>query len=163
MRKKKANQANKSTTKHKWSSHKSKCARVDFETSSGSISWIVSLEWCLLLLYWMRSSECLDCWSGGGWGGIYSPQPPIQPLGKAAVDRRTGQSGAPPDTVRCASHVTQLLGFWRFRPLELCHLVAPDRHCSLSGAPFSGCSDSARTVRALFTLQATIGVDRCAR
>jgi hypothetical protein len=28
-------------------------------------------------------------------GGIYSPQPPIQPLGKAVVDGRTGQSGAP--------------------------------------------------------------------
>jgi hypothetical protein len=28
-------------------------------------------------------------------GGIYSPQPPIQQLGKAVVDGRTGQSGAP--------------------------------------------------------------------
>jgi hypothetical protein len=28
---------------------------------------------------------------------------------------------------------------------------------------FWRCSDSARTVRALFTLQATVGVDRCAR
>jgi hypothetical protein len=28
-------------------------------------------------------------------GGIYSPQPPKQPLGVAAVDGRTGQSGAP--------------------------------------------------------------------
>jgi hypothetical protein len=28
-------------------------------------------------------------------GGIYSPQPPIQPLEQAAVDGRTGQSGAP--------------------------------------------------------------------
>jgi hypothetical protein len=41
--------------------------------------------------------------------------------------------------------------------------VAPDRYCSLSGAPSGACSDSARTVRALFTLQATVGVDRCAR
>jgi hypothetical protein len=30
-----------------------------------------------------------------GGGGIYSPQPPIQPLGQAVVDGRTGQSGAP--------------------------------------------------------------------
>jgi hypothetical protein len=30
---------------------------------------------------------------------------------KAAVAWRTGQSGAPPDTVRCASHVSQPLGF----------------------------------------------------
>jgi hypothetical protein len=27
--------------------------------------------------------------------------------------------------------------------------AAPDRHCSLSGAPSGSCSDSARTVRAL--------------
>jgi hypothetical protein len=58
--------------------------------------------------------------------GIYSPQPPIQPLGQADVDGRTGQSGAPSNTVWCASHVTQPLGFWRFRSLELCLLVAPD-------------------------------------
>jgi hypothetical protein len=43
--------------------------------------------------------------------GIDSPQPPIQPLEQVAVDGRTEQSGAPPVTVRCASHVTQLLGF----------------------------------------------------
>ena len=32
--------------------------------------------------------------------GIYSPQPLIQPLGQAAVDGRTEQSGASPDSVR---------------------------------------------------------------
>jgi hypothetical protein len=56
---------------------------------------------------------CLEEW----WlGVIYSPHPPKWPLGKAAVVWRTGQSGAPPDTVRCASHVTQPLGFdrWSF-------------------------------------------------
>jgi hypothetical protein len=37
-------------------------------------------------------------------GGIYSPQPPNNRWGWAAVD-------APLDTVRCASHVTQPLGF----------------------------------------------------
>jgi hypothetical protein len=51
-------------------------------------------------------------------GGIYSPQPPKQQLGLAAVDGHTGQSGAPPDTVRCASHITQPLAFERRRPLE---------------------------------------------
>jgi hypothetical protein len=60
----------------------------------------------------MHCCECLDGWSGGDWG-IYSPQPPKQLLGVAAVDGRTGQSDAPPDTVRCASHVTQPLGFGR--------------------------------------------------
>jgi hypothetical protein len=44
-------------------------------------------------------------------GGIYSSQPPNQPMGQAAVDGRTRQSGAPPNSVRCASHVTQPLGF----------------------------------------------------
>jgi hypothetical protein len=49
-------------------------------------------------------------------GGIYSSQPPKQPLGVAAVDGRNAQSGAPPDTVRCANHVTQPVGFdsWSF-------------------------------------------------
>jgi hypothetical protein len=48
-------------------------------------------------------------------------------------------------TVRCASHVTQPLGFdcWSFwhvghRTVRWC---APDRFCSLSGAPFGACSD----------------------
>jgi hypothetical protein len=40
-------------------------------------------------------------------GGIYSPQPPKQPLGVAAVDGRTGQFGAPPDSpVRQPRHPT---------------------------------------------------------
>ena len=54
-------------------------------------------------------------------GVIYSPQPPIQPLGQAAVDGRTGQSGAPLDSVRCASHVTQPLGFDRWSFVFLWH------------------------------------------
>jgi hypothetical protein len=58
-------------------------------------------------------------WLEWRWlGGIYSPQPPKQLLGVAAVDGRTEQSHAPPDTVRCASHVTQSLGFERRRSLE---------------------------------------------
>jgi hypothetical protein len=59
-------------------------------------------------------------------GGIYSPNHQTNRWGWAAVDGRTRQSGAPPDTVQCANHVTQPLGFWRFRPLELWHLGAPD-------------------------------------
>jgi hypothetical protein len=82
-------------------------------------------------------------------GGIYNPQPPTNRWGSAAVDGRTGQSGVPPDAVRCASHVTQPLEFGRRRTLELCLLVAPDRYCSLSGAPLTAALTSARTVRAL--------------
>jgi hypothetical protein len=89
-------------------------------------------------------------------GVIYSPQPPKQPFGVAAVDGRTGQSGAPPDTVRCASHVIQPLGFGRCRPLEPLSSsgtgqsgATPDRHYSLSDAPLMAALTSARTVRAL--------------
>jgi hypothetical protein len=39
-------------------------------------------------------------------GVIYSPNHQTSRLVKAAVAWRTGQSGAPPDTVRCACHVT---------------------------------------------------------
>jgi hypothetical protein len=42
-------------------------------------------------------------------GGIYSPNHQTSRLVKVAVAWRTGQSGAPPDTVRCACHVTQPL------------------------------------------------------
>jgi hypothetical protein len=52
-----------------------------------------------------------------GWLGVF-----ITPTTKLAVWWRllshgaTGQSGAPPDTVRCASHVTRLMGSdrWSF-------------------------------------------------
>jgi hypothetical protein len=47
------------------------------------------------MLGWL---ECRWLWD------IYNPQPPIQPLGWLL-------SMGAPDTVRCASHVTQLLGF----------------------------------------------------
>jgi hypothetical protein len=73
---------------------------------SWSVVFFSCIEWSVMNA-WMVGVEVV--------GGIYSPQPPIQPLGQAAVDGRTGQSGAPPDSVwcsvRCASHVTQSLGF----------------------------------------------------
>jgi hypothetical protein len=106
----------------------------------------------------------LDALKCGGWRYLY-PQPPKWSLGKAAVDGRIGQSGAPPDTVRCASHVTQPLG------LTVGALTsgatgqsggAPDSHSSLSGAP----SAPALTLRALSAhcslLQTIVGaVSRC--
>jgi hypothetical protein len=48
----------------------------------------------------------LNC---GGWGVFIAPTTK-RPLVRASVIWRTGQSSAPPDTVRCASHVTQPLG-----------------------------------------------------
>jgi hypothetical protein len=54
------------------------------------VSWSVALCSCIergVVNAWMVGVEVV--------GGIYSPQPPIQPLGQAAIDGRTGQSGAP--------------------------------------------------------------------
>jgi hypothetical protein len=106
-------------------------------------------------------------WLEWRWlGGIYSPQPPIQQLGQADVDGRIGQSGAPPDSVRCASHVTQPFGFWRFRPLELCLHVAPDSpvphrtgtvHCPVSFLA------AALTLRELSAHCSTFACVRCSR
>jgi hypothetical protein len=74
-------------------------------------------------------------------GGYLYPSTTKQPLGQAAVDGRTGQSGAPPDTVQCASHITQPLGFGSCRPLGALSSsgtgqssAAPDSYCSLSSA-----------------------------
>jgi hypothetical protein len=101
----------------------------------------------------MWSAGNLDACSGGGWG-IYSPQPPIGCWGRLL-------SMGAPDTVRCASHVTQPLGFGRCRPLEALSSsgigqfgAAPDRsvHCSvrlwrllwLQRALFAHCSSDPR-------------------
>jgi hypothetical protein len=58
----------------------------------------------------MECPKNLDAWSGGGWGVF------IAPTTKPTVG----------DTVRCASHITQPLGFWWFRALERWLHVAPD-------------------------------------
>jgi hypothetical protein len=87
-------------------------------------NWDLERFWFTLFVSCIEcTSSCIEC---VGWklgclevlvvGGIYSPQPPKWSLGKAVVEGRTRQSGAPPDTVRCASHITQPLGFdrWSF-------------------------------------------------
>jgi hypothetical protein len=48
------------------------------------------------------------------WLGVFIAPTTKVVVGEAAVDGRTGQSGVPPDTIRCASHVTQPLGFDRW-------------------------------------------------
>jgi hypothetical protein len=116
----------------------------------------------------MRSSECLDVLNRGGWGVF------IAPTTKTAVGE--GCCRWAHRTVRCATghcpvrqprHPTVrvmtvstvgALTAWATGQYS----VAPDSHCSLSGAPSGAALTSARTVRTLFTLQATIGVDRCA-
>jgi hypothetical protein len=66
----------------------------------------------------MRCLKNLDAWSGGDWGVFIAPTT-NSTVGKA-VCRWAHR------TVRCTSHVTQPLGFWWFRPLELWHLSALD-------------------------------------
>jgi hypothetical protein len=96
-------------------------------------------------------------------GGYLQPQPPNQPLGRLSVDGRTGhcpvcQPRHP--TVRDLTVSTVgALTSWGTGQSG----AAPDRNCSLSGAP----SGAALTLRELSAhcsrLQATVGVDRCAR
>jgi hypothetical protein len=68
---------------------------------------------------------------------------------EAAVAWRTGQSGAPPDSVRCASHV---YGRWILNVGASDFWVtgqsggAPDSHYSLFGAPSGSAATSARIV-----------------
>ena len=56
--------------------------------------------------------ESLDAIECGVVGVFIAPTTKVA-VGGLSVDGRTRQSGASPDTVRCASHVTQPLGFDR--------------------------------------------------
>jgi hypothetical protein len=88
-------------------------------------------------------AENLDALKCGGWGVFIAPTTKMV-VGMTAVEGRTRQSGAPPDTVRCASHVTQPLGFDRGASDMWATGQsggAPDMHCSLSGAPSDACFD----------------------
>jgi hypothetical protein len=101
----------------------------------------------------VRTLGCNEWWVVGR---IYSPNHQTSRLVKAAVAWRTRQSGAPPDTVRCACHVTKLLDSDRWSFYLLGHRTvrwctgqsggAPDRHCSVSGAPSDSALTLARTV-----------------
>jgi hypothetical protein len=108
----------------------------------------------------MKCDECLDSWSGGGWVVF------IVLNHQTTVGEGLLSMGAP-DTVWCAIHVTQPLGFTRSRPLEALSSsgtgqsgATPDKYCSLSGAPLT----AALLCRALFAhcsygiqlLQATV-------
>jgi hypothetical protein len=82
-------------------------------------------------------------------GGIYSPQPPKQPLGEAAVDGCTGhcpvrQPRHPTVRVRAQTTIGALSSSGTGQSG-----VAQDKHCSLSGAPLAAALTPARTVHAL--------------
>jgi hypothetical protein len=100
--------------------------------------------------------SCIECTVVNAWmvgvevvGGFYSPQPPIQLLGKAVVDGRTGHC-----PVRQPRHPTvRVLMVSTVGALASCGTgqsgAAPHSHCSLSGAPSAAALTSVRTVRAL--------------
>jgi hypothetical protein len=104
---------------------------------------------------WLKNLDALKC---GGWGVFIAPTTKVA-VGEA-VYRRCATGHCPvrqphhPTVGSLTSGATGQSG------------GAPDSHCSLSGAPFGACSDSARAVRALFThcslLQTTVGaVSHC--
>jgi hypothetical protein len=115
-------------------------------------SLVCVLEWSLEILYWMHYAENLDTLNGGGWGVF------IAPTTKTAVGEgcyrwvhRTvwlttihcpvRQPRHPTVRVLTVSTVGALIA-WATG--QSC--VAPDSHCSLSGAP----SGAALTLRELF-------------
>jgi hypothetical protein len=109
---------------------------------SGSISWIVSLEWCLLLLHWMRSSECLDGWSGGGSGVFIAPNHQFNRWGTLL------SMGAPDSPVCQPRHPTiRVLAVSTIGALSSCGTkqsgAAPGRYCALFGAPLAATLTSA--------------------
>jgi hypothetical protein len=87
----------------------------------------------------------------GGWG-IYNPNHQTSRLVKAAADGRTGQSGAPPDSVRCASHATRPLGFDRWSSVLWARLaVRWTVRCATRA-----CSDLCARRRTFNALQSTV-------
>jgi hypothetical protein len=108
-----------------------------------------SLYLCLVLNVLAENLDALKWW----WlGGIYSPNHQNDRWGRLL-------SKGASNTVRCASHITQPLGFdrwssdkWGHRTVRWCTGQsggAPDSHCSLSGAPSTPALTSAHAVRAL--------------
>jgi hypothetical protein len=106
-----------------------------------------------------RKLGCLEWW----WlGGIYSPQPPHSRWGTLV------STSAPDSPVRQPRHRT-------VRVLEQLTVgglsssgtgqsgAAPDRHYSLSDAPMTGGSDSARTVLHCSSDSSAFAIDRCAK
>jgi hypothetical protein len=103
----------------------------------------------------------LDAWSGGGWGVFIALNHHIA-VGEA-VCRWANR------TVRCATEhclvrqprdpTIRVLTVSTIGALTSCHTgqygAAPDRSCSLSGAPLTPALTSTRTVHVLFTLLQT--------
>jgi hypothetical protein len=93
----------------------------------------------------MRSSECLDGWSGDGWGVFIALNHQFNRWGRLL------STGAPDSPVRQPRHPTvRVLTVSTVGALSSCGTgqsgAAPDSYCSLSGAPLATALTSARTV-----------------
>jgi hypothetical protein len=89
-------------------------------------------------------------------GGIYSPQPPHSRGG------RLMSMGASPDTVQCASHVTQPLGFGHCRPLEALSSSGTGQVLFTVRCASSDCFDFYAQCLLTVSLTRAFAVDRCA-
>jgi hypothetical protein len=96
----------------------------------------------------MKCYECLDGWSGGGWGLF------IALNHQTTVGEGLLSMGAPDSPVRQPRHPTVTV--WVQTTVGALSSsdtgqsgAAPDRYCSLSGAPLTAALTSARTVRVL--------------
>jgi hypothetical protein len=90
----------------------------------------------------MKSVECLDGWSGGGCGVFISPNHQFNRWGRLL------SMGAPDSPVRQPCHPTvRVMTVLTVRALSACGTgqsgAAPDRYCSLSGAPLAAALTSA--------------------
>jgi hypothetical protein len=106
IRKKKANQATRATKNTRTILSQVLKTRIELGLWSDRRLWFVS--WSVVFCY------CIE----RRWLGVF-----IAPNHQFNHGGRLLSMGAP-DSVRCASHITQPLGFWWFRPLELCLHVA---------------------------------------
>jgi hypothetical protein len=133
------NKSSKNTSKNSLSCH----YLLGVEIGLGEA--LILFDLCLVLNV---KSENLDALKCGGWGVFIAPTTKVV-VGRLPVDGRTGQSGAPPDTIRCASHVTQPLGFDRWSSDRWGHRTV--RRCTgqVLFTVRCACSDSALTVLAL--------------
>jgi hypothetical protein len=102
----------------------------------------------------MSSSECLDALNGGGWGVFYSPNHQNSRWGGLL------SMGAPNSPVRQPRHPTVRV----LTVLTVGALTSWGTGQVLFTVRYAywPCSDSARTVRALFSCHSTVGVGRCA-
>jgi hypothetical protein len=138
------NKSSKNTSKNSLSSHY--LLGVDLELGEALILLNLCLVLIALALVLNVKSENLDALKCGGWGVFIAPTTKMV-VGEA-VCRWAHR------TVRCASHVTQPLGFDRWSSDSWDHRTV--RWCTGQSlftvrCAFWRCSDSARVVRALFT------------